>query len=80
MNAEQINRIEHARHLLPEPGPQVVGELLEQIRQYDKHLRVCMGWTQRASELEVSSGMQQAQVADLSAAQTFLLQDNTTAQ
>ncbi len=36
MNAEQINRIEHARHLLPEPGSQVVGELLEQIRHYDK--------------------------------------------
>jgi hypothetical protein len=38
----------------------------------DKHLRKCMGWTLRASELEVSSGMQQAQLEDLGAAESFL--------
>jgi hypothetical protein len=75
MNAEHIQRIDRARHLLPEPGPQVVGELLQELRAYDKHLRVCMGWTQRASELEVSSGMQEAQLDDLASAREFLLKN-----
>jgi hypothetical protein len=47
-------------------------KLVEQLRGYDKHLRVCMGWTMRASELEVSGGMQEAQLADLKAAESFL--------
>jgi len=64
--------IDKCRHLLPEPAPEVVGKLVEQLRGYDTHLRVCMGWTMRASELEVSSGMQEAQLADLKAAESFL--------
>jgi hypothetical protein len=72
MNTEELNKIDKCRHLLPEPAPEVVGKLVEQLRGYDKHLRVCMGWTMRASELEVSSGMQEAQLADLKAAESFL--------
>lgn len=72
MTTEELNKIDKCRHLLPEPAPEVVGKLVEQLRGYDKHLRVCMGWTMRASELEVSSGMQEAQLADLKAAESFL--------
>lgn len=75
MTTEEINKIDKCRHLLPEPAPEVVGKLVEQLRGYDKHLRVCMGWTMRASELEVSSGMQEAQLADLKAAESFLAND-----
>jgi hypothetical protein len=72
MKIEELNRMDYCRHLLPEPAPEVVGKLIEQLRGYDKHLRVCMGWTMRASELEVSYGMQEAQLADLKAAKDFL--------
>lgn len=46
--------------------------LASQLRGYDKHLRRCMGWTMRAYELEVSSGMQEAQLDDLKEAESFL--------
>lgn len=72
MTTEELNKIDTSRHLLPEPAPEVVGQLIEQLRGYDKHLRVCMGWTQRASELEVSSGMRNAQLSDLKKAESFL--------
>lgn len=80
MTTEELNKIDKCRHLLPEPAPEVVGQLVEQLRGYDKHLRVCMGWTMRASELEVSSGMQEAQLADLKAAESFLANDKDLAQ
>lgn len=72
MTTEELNRIDKCRHLLPAPAPEVVGKLVEQLRGYDKHLRRCMGWTMRASELEVSSGMHDAQKFDLNAAESFL--------
>lgn len=75
MTPEELNKIDKCRHLLPEPAPEVVGKLVEQLRGYDKHLRVCMGWTMRASELEVSSGMQEAQKADWKSARDFLSSD-----
>jgi hypothetical protein len=78
MTTEELNKIDKFRHSLPEPAPEVVGELVEQLRGYDKHLRVCMGWTMRASELEVSSGMQEAQLADLKAAESFLANKTKT--
>jgi hypothetical protein len=72
MTLEHLDKMDQCRHLLPDPAPEVVGELIEQLRGYDKHLRICMGWTMRASELEVSFGMQEAQLADLKAAESFL--------
>ena len=74
MTTEEINKIDKCRHLLPDPGPEVVGQLVEQLRGYDSHLRKCMGWTMRASELEVSGGMQETQLSDLKAAEVFLTQ------
>jgi len=47
--------------------------LAEQLRGYDKHLRDCVRWTTRATELELSDEMRQAQLADLKAAESFLL-------
>jgi uncharacterized coiled-coil DUF342 family protein len=32
MNTNEIDKIDRCRHLLPEPAPQVVGQLLEEIR------------------------------------------------
>ena len=72
MTVEKLNQYDKCRHLLPEPGPEVVGELVQKLREYDKHLRRLMGWTMRASELEVSSGMQEAQIHDLECAEIFL--------
>jgi hypothetical protein len=80
MTIEKLNKIDKCRHLLPEPAPEVVGKLIEQLRGYDKHLRVCMGWTMRASELEVSSGMRESQLNDLKAAEIFLANDQGEAQ
>ena len=72
MNTEELNKIDKCRYLLPDPGPEVVGELVQKLREYDKHLRRLMGWTMRATELEVSSGMQEAQIHDLECAEVFL--------
>ena len=74
MTTEELNKIDKCRHLLPDP--EVVGKLVDQLRGYDKHLRKCMGWTLRAAELEVLSGMQEAQKEDLKNAEDFLA--NTT--
>jgi hypothetical protein len=46
---------EEERHLA-----EFAAKIEARLAETDKHLRVCMGWTVRASELEVSSGMQEA--------------------
>lgn len=33
MTTEELNKIDVCRHLLPEPGPEVVGELVEELRK-----------------------------------------------
>ena len=58
---------EEERHLA-----EFAAKIEARLAETDKHLRVCMGWTIRASELEVSSGMQEAQLADLKGAESFL--------
>lgn len=58
---------EEERHLA-----EFAAKIESRLVEADKHLRKCMGWTLRASELEVSSGMQEAQLEDLGAAESFL--------
>ena len=36
MNLEKLNKMDNCRHLLPEPGPEVVGELITELRRYVK--------------------------------------------
>jgi hypothetical protein len=38
MNNERLDRMDKARHFLPEPGPLVVGELIEELRKAQNHL------------------------------------------
>jgi hypothetical protein len=63
---------EEERHLA-----EFAAKIEARLAEADKHLRVCMGWIIRASELEVSSGMQEAQLADLKAAESFLANDQS---
>lgn len=43
MNNEQLNKMDVARHLLPEPGPEVVGELIAELRKAQDHLETAWG-------------------------------------
>jgi hypothetical protein len=43
MNAEKLNKMDAARHLLPEPGPEVVGELIAELRKAQDHLETAWG-------------------------------------
>lgn len=43
MNAERLNAMYQARHLLPEPGPEVVMELIAELRKAQDHLETAWG-------------------------------------
>lgn len=43
MDAERLNKMDQASHLLPEPGSQVVGEMLEELRKMRSHLETAWG-------------------------------------
>lgn len=43
MNAEKLNKMDVARYLLPEPGPEVVGELIAELRKAQGHLEIAWG-------------------------------------
>jgi len=38
MNKETLNKMDMCRHLLPEPGPEVVEELITELRKAKEHL------------------------------------------
>jgi hypothetical protein len=42
MNIEYLNKMDMCRHLLPEPAPEVVGELITELRKAQEHLE--MAW------------------------------------
>lgn len=41
MNIEKLNKMDACRHLLPEPGSGVVGELIAELRKYREVLGEC---------------------------------------
>jgi len=43
MNREKLNKIDATKQLLPDPGPEVVGELIAELRVAQEHLE--MAWT-----------------------------------
>ena len=38
MNKELLDKMNVARHLLPEPGPEVIGELIQEVQKLRKAL------------------------------------------
>ena len=42
MTTEELNKIDKCRHLLPEPAPEVVGKLIEQMREIERKLNAAM--------------------------------------
>jgi len=43
MNIEKLNKMDSCRHLLPEPGAEVVGELIAELRKAQDHLELAWG-------------------------------------
>jgi hypothetical protein len=43
MNIEKLNKMDACRHLLPEPGGEVVGELITELRKAQDHLELAWG-------------------------------------
>jgi hypothetical protein len=41
MNIEKLNKMDACRHLLPEPGAEVVGELITELRKHRELLQEC---------------------------------------
>jgi hypothetical protein len=39
MNTTELNKIDRYRHLLPDPAPQVVGQLIEEVRSMREAIR-----------------------------------------
>jgi hypothetical protein len=43
MNLEKLNKMDACRHLLPEPGAEVVSELIAELRKTQDHLELAWG-------------------------------------
>ena len=43
INKETLNKMDVARYLLPDPGPEVVGQLIEEIRRKDAIILEAIG-------------------------------------
>jgi hypothetical protein len=50
MNTTELDKIDRYRHLLPDPAPQVVGQLIEEVRAMREAIREAHGALFRLSE------------------------------